>query len=95
MAKGGVFQADGRVADGDDLEFAGSVRLGQVPGNGSPLESPLGVEVHLAISPHGKMLGGSDGWRQLNGPLDDPILWWAATFVPKSATGIVDIRRPG
>jgi hypothetical protein len=82
IAKGGVFQTDGRVADGDDLEFAGSIRLGQVPGTGSPLENPLGAEVHLAIAPHGKMLDGTDGWRQLNGPLGNPTLWWAATFTP-------------
>jgi hypothetical protein len=81
-AKGGVYQADGRVADGEDLEFSGAVRLGQQPATGSVLENPLGAEVHLAIAPHGKMLGGSDGWRQLNGPIGNPTLWWAATFAP-------------
>jgi len=81
-ARGGAYQGDGRVADGDELEFAGSVRLGQVPATGSALENPLGAEVHLAIAPHGKMLGGSDGWRQLNGPLGNPTLWWAAAFTP-------------
>ena len=81
-AKGGVYQADGRVADGEELEFSGAVRLGQVPATGSALENPFGAEVHLAIAPHGKMLGGSDGWRQLNGPLGNPTLWWAATFLP-------------
>ena len=81
-ARGGVYQADGRVADGDDLEFAGAVRLGQDPATGSALENPFGAEVHLAIAPHGKMLDGTDGWRQLNGPLGNPTLWWAASFVP-------------
>jgi hypothetical protein len=80
-AKGGVYQADGRVADDEELEFSGSVRLGEAPATGSALENPLGAEVHLAIAPHGKMLGGTDGWRQLNGPLGNPTLWWAATFV--------------
>jgi hypothetical protein len=82
MAKGGVFQADGRVADGESLEFDRSVRLGQEPGKGSALENPLGAEVHLVIAAHGKMLDGTDGWRQLNGPLGNPTLWWAATFAP-------------
>jgi hypothetical protein len=82
MAAGGVFQADGRVADGERLEFDGSVRLGQEPGTGSALVNPLGAEVHLAIAAHNKMLDGSDGWRQLNGPLGNPTLWWAASFEP-------------
>jgi hypothetical protein len=81
-AKGGIYQADGRVADLEELELAGSVRIGQVPATGAALENPFGAEVHLAIAPHGKMLGGSDGWRQLNGPLGNPTLWWAATFSP-------------
>jgi hypothetical protein len=81
-AKGGVYQADGRVADGEELEFSGAVRLGQDPATGSALENPFGAEVHLAIAPHGKMLGGSEGWRQLNGPLGNPTLWWAASFPP-------------
>jgi hypothetical protein len=86
-AKGGVYQADGRVADGEELEFAGSVRLGEPPATGSALENPFGAEVHLAIAPHGKMLGGTEGWRQLNGPLGNPSLWWAATFPPRSDGG--------
>ncbi len=81
-ARGGAYQADGRVASGDDLDLVGAVRLGQAPASGSALENPLGAEVHLAIAPHGKMLDGSDGWRQLNGPLGNPTLWWAATFAP-------------
>ncbi len=81
-AKGGVYQVDGRVAAGDDLGFAGSVRLGQATSTGSALETPLGAEVHLAIAPHGKMLDGTEGWRQLNGPLGNPTLWWFAEFTP-------------
>jgi hypothetical protein len=81
-AKGGVFQADGRVADSEELELAGSVRLGQVPSTGSALENPFGAEIHLAIAPHGMFLGGTDGWRQLNGPVGNPTLWWAASFSP-------------
>lgn len=81
-AGGGVFQVDGRVVDGEVMEFAGSVRLGQQPGTGSVFENPLGAEIHLAIAPHGKMLEGMDLWRQLNGPLGNPSLWWAATFLP-------------
>jgi hypothetical protein len=79
-AMGGVFQADGRIADGDELELSGSVRIGQVPSTGSPLEVPLGAEVHLAIAPHGRALTGADLERQLNGPVGNPTLWWAATF---------------
>ncbi len=81
-AKGGVFQADARIAADDEMEFMGSIRLGQSPSTGSALENPLGAEVHLAIAPHGKALGGTDGWRQLNGPVGNPTLWWAATFSP-------------
>ncbi len=79
-AKGGAFQADGRVADGDELDLAGSVRFGQEPSSGSSLENPLGAEVHIAIAPHGKALSGPGLERQLNGPLGNPTLWWAATF---------------
>ncbi len=81
-AKGGVYQADARIAAEADMEFIGSIRLGQPPRTGSALENPLEAEVHLAIAPHGKALGGTDGWRQLNGPLGNPTLWWAATFSP-------------
>jgi hypothetical protein len=81
-AKGGVYQGDGRVAVDDELELSGAVRLGQAPVNGSALENPLGAEVHLAIAPHGRKLDGADGWRQLNGPLGNPSLWWAASFLP-------------
>jgi hypothetical protein len=79
-AKGGVFQADGRIADGDELELTGSVRIGQVPSTGSPLEASLDAEVHVAIAPHGRALTGADLERQLNGPIGNPTLWWAATF---------------
>lgn len=81
-ARGGVYQADGHIADQDRMELVGSIRIGQTPANGSVFENPLGAEVHLAIAPHGKMLAGTDGWRQLNGPLGNPTLWWAATFLP-------------
>lgn len=81
-ALGGVFQTDGRIASDDDLELVGSVRLGQIPSTGSPLTNPMGAEVHLAIAPHGRSLTGLDLTRQLNGPLGNPTLWWAATFLP-------------
>ena len=81
-ARGGSFQADGRIADRDELELVGSVRFGQLPSSGSFLENPLGAEVHIAIAPHGKALSGSDLQRQLTGPLGNPTLWWAATFAP-------------
>lgn len=80
-ARGGVFQADGRIADGDELDLVGSVRLGQMPSKGSPLETPLEAEVHLAIAPHGAALTGSDLERQLNGPIGNPTLWWGAAFL--------------
>lgn len=81
-AKGGVFQADGRIADGDVLDLVGSVRLGQTPSTGSSLENPIGAEIHVAIAPHGKALSGPDLYRQLNGALGNPSLWWAASFFP-------------
>ena len=82
-AKGGVYQTDGRIANGDELELGGSIRLGQMPSTGSSLENPMGAEIHVAIAPHGRALSGADLQRQLNGPLGNPAVWWAATFLPK------------
>lgn len=79
-AKGGVFQADGRIAHGSTLAFAGTVRLGQAPHMGASMENPLGAEIHLAVAAHGKALTGTDLWRQLNGPVGNPSLWWVAEF---------------
>lgn len=81
-AQGGVYQVDGRIADGERLVMTGSVRIGQPAANGAPLQRPTSAEVHLAIAPHGRALSGDDLWRQLNGPVGDPTLWWAATFAP-------------
>jgi hypothetical protein len=81
-AKGGVFQVDGRILEGAELDLAGSVRLGQEPIAGSPLKEPMGAEVHLAVAPHGMALTGPDLERQLNGPLGNSTLWWAAAFTP-------------
>lgn len=81
-ARGGVYQVDGRVADGGSMSFVGNVRLGQQPEVGSPLDNPMGADVHLAIAPHGRALSGTDGWRQLNGPVGNPTLWWTAEFSP-------------
>lgn len=81
-ARGGVYQVDGLIADGDTMMFSGRIRIGQVPNNGVPLENPIGAEVHVAIAAHGRALPGTDGWRQLNGPLGNPSLWWAASFQP-------------
>ena len=79
-ARGGSYQVDGRIADGDRIRFEGGVRLGQTPSNGSRLDAPETAEVHLAIAPHGRVRDGVDRWRQLNGPLGDPSLWWSASF---------------
>jgi hypothetical protein len=79
-ARGGVYQLDGRVADGDTLQFAGTIRVGQGPLTGSPLDNPLGAVVHVLIAPHGRVLPGTDGWRQLNGPVGNPSLWWGTEF---------------
>ena len=79
-ARGGVYQGDGRIADGEELVFEGRVRLGQEPITGAPLEDTMGARVHLLIAPHGKALPGADGWRQLNGPIGNTSLWWAAEF---------------
>ncbi len=80
-AQGGMYQLDGRVADGDRLRFVGNIRLGQQPLIGAPLADPQQAEVHVFIAPHGRTLPGPDGWRQLNGPVGNPSLWWAARFV--------------
>lgn len=79
-ARGGMYQLDGRIADGDRLQFTGNVRLGQEPLTGAPLADPYNAEVHLLTAPHGRALGGTDGWRQLNGPVGNPSLWWSARF---------------
>lgn len=79
-ALGGMYQLDGRIADGDELRFVGNIRLGQEPLLGVPLAEPGQAEVHLAIAPHGRVLSGADRWRQLNGPVGNPSLWWSARF---------------
>lgn len=81
-ARGGVYQVDGRIADRDDLAFAGTIRLGQPPADGAPLDDPERAEIHVAITSHGRALVGTDAWRQLNGPIGNPTLWWAASFTP-------------
>lgn len=78
--KTGIFQGDARIGDTAVMEFAGSLRVGQAPQRGSVLENPHGAEVHIAIAPHGKALTGPDLWRQLNGPVGSPALWWNAEF---------------
>ena len=79
-ARGAVFQIDGRIGDADTLGFEGRVRLGELGDNGVNLENPAGAEVHLAVAPHGRLLTGSDAWRQFNGPIGSIPHWWAATF---------------
>ncbi len=79
-ARGGVYQVNGRIGDDDTLRFVGGVRLGQQPSIGSPLEDPLGADVHLAIAPHGRALSGTDRIVQLNTPVGNPSLWWGAEF---------------
>jgi hypothetical protein len=81
-ASGGSYQLDGLIADGEKMAFFGHIRLGENPLNGAPLTNPAGAEVHVAIAAHGRALPGADGWRQLNGPVGNPTLWWAATFEP-------------
>jgi hypothetical protein len=79
-ARGGVYQGDGRIADGDELVFEGRIRLGQETITGAPLDDPMGAMIHLLIAPHGRALPGADGWRQLNGPIGNLSLWWLAEF---------------
>ncbi len=81
-ARGGAYQLDGRVAYDKTMTFAGNIRVGQQPDTGSPLDNPIGAEVHLAIAPHGRARAGSEGWRQLNGPVGNPTHWWVTEFLP-------------
>lgn len=81
-AKGGVYQGDGRIANQEQLILEGGIRIGQQPARGSTLENPFNAEIHIAIAPHGKALEGRDLARQLNGPIGNPTLWWAAAFPP-------------
>lgn len=80
LAQGGMYQLDGRVAVGGQLHFMGNIRLGQEPLSGAPLVDPEQAEVHLFMAPHGRALSGADAERQLNGPVGNPSLWWAARF---------------
>ncbi len=80
VARASVYQIDGRIVTDGRFAFAGGVRLGQTPMAGVPLEDPMSAEIHLAIAPHGRALDGPDGWRQLNGPVGNPTLWWSAEF---------------
>ncbi len=79
-AAGGIYQGDGRVADGDELDLSAAIRLGQTPLTGAPLENPLGAEAHVLVASHGKAVSGADHWIQLNSPLGNPSLWWGAFF---------------
>jgi len=81
-ARGGVYQTDGRIAELEELVLSGTIRLGQPPLRGTAVENPEGAEVHTIIVPHGRALDGTDLIRQLNGPVGNPTLWWAATFSP-------------
>lgn len=81
-ARGGSYQLDGLIADESTMRFAGRIRLGQPPTNGATLDDPENAEVHVAIAPHGRMLAAADLWRQLNGPIGNPTLWWATSFTP-------------
>jgi hypothetical protein len=81
-ARGGSYQLDGLIASGERMWFSGRIRVGQDPLNGARLDSPSGAEVHLAIAAHGRVLSGADRWRQLNGPVGNPTLWWSASFTP-------------
>lgn len=81
-AGGGGYQLDGRIGTDDRLTFTGNIRLGEPPMHGATLSNPIGAEVHFSIAPHGRALPGEDGWRQLNGPIGNPALWWPAAFPP-------------
>lgn len=81
-ALGGSYQLDGLIADKETMVFSGRIRTGADAIDGARLTNPETAEVHFSIAPHGRALPGADGWRQLNGPLGNPTLWWAATFVP-------------
>ena len=60
--------------------LSGTIRLGQASVGGARLENPAGAEVHLAVAPHGRVLPGTDGWRQLDGRVGNPEYWWGAAF---------------
>ena len=79
-AQGGIYQVDGRLATDDVVAFGGTIRVGQSPDNGAPLFNPIDAEVHVAVAAHGRVLSGPDLWRQLNGAVGDPTLWWSAAF---------------
>ncbi|NNE94891.1 MAG: hypothetical protein HKN24_02580 [Acidimicrobiales bacterium] len=79
---GSVYQVDGEIAYRTRLRMSGKVRLGQAAANGPGLSNPLGAEVHVAMAPHGAARDGADLIRQLNSPVGNPTLWWAALFLP-------------
>lgn len=79
-ARGGVYGADGVVAQGPVLSMSGYVALGQTPKMHAPLEAPLTAHVHYAIAPHGRY-DPSDP-TQLTEPIGAPscACWWVAFF---------------
>ena len=42
----------------------------------------MGAEIHLGVASHGKALTGGDLFRQFNGPMGNPTLWWSTSFLP-------------
>ncbi len=79
-ARGSVYQLDGEIAYEHRLRMDGKIRLGQAAANGLGLANPEGADVHVAMAPHGTALDGADLIRQLNSPVGNPTLWWAAVF---------------
>jgi hypothetical protein len=79
-AQGGVYQIGATVASGNNIVFKATVRVGDQPFGGVPLQNPRGAEVHAAMAPHGQAQSGDELQAQLSGPIGNPSFWWPALF---------------
>ncbi len=81
-ARGGVYNYAGHIVGGSTLRLNGRVDLGDIPfaaAPGTPLENPLGAEVHIAIAPHGTLQPELLP-TQITTPIGTTAHWWLAIF---------------
>lgn len=79
-ARGGIYQLDYTIGFKDTIRMNGKIRTGATPAVGAPLENPRGLEVHVAMAPHGQAHSGDDLRRQFAGAIGAPPNWWVAVF---------------
>lgn len=77
----GAFGVAGHLVGGPHLQLSGTVSTKTDPFIGSPLENPMGAEVHLAVAPHGA-LDPEDMPDAIKTPAGSPPFWWITLFEP-------------